>query len=171
MYGDDAVLADVYALPYLEGPGSFALVWDEGAGAIGYCLGTDDTDAFQDWFTGTWWPSVADAHPLRTEADESLLRAATDSERMRTPVTQDFPAHLHIDLLPQAQGRGAGRSLIEAACDLLRDRGCSGVHLGVDPANEGALAFYPRVGFTAAPDNPAMFTRRLAASAPHPTSR
>ncbi|WP_061961772.1 GNAT family N-acetyltransferase [Demequina flava] len=166
VYGDDAALADVYALPYLDGPGGFALVWDEGAGAVGYCLGTSDTDAFQEWFSATWWPSVADSHPLRTEADETLLRAATDAERMTTPLTEDYPAHLHIDLLPQAQGRGAGRQLIEAAVELLRDRGSAGVHLGVDPANEGALAFYPRVGFSAVPDAPGvMFARAIPASA------
>ncbi|WP_062079254.1 GNAT family N-acetyltransferase [Demequina globuliformis] len=154
MYGDETALADVYATPYLDGPGSFALVWDQGEGAIGYCVGTSDTAAFQAWFTRTWWPSVAHAHPLRTEADETLLRAATNAERMMTPLVEDYPAHLHIDLLPQAQGKGAGRQLIEAAVAILADRGVPGVHLGIDPANVGAAAFYPRVGFQVAPGSP-----------------
>ncbi|WP_062071772.1 GNAT family N-acetyltransferase [Demequina sediminicola] len=166
VYGDDTVLADVYATPYLDGPDCFALVWDQGHGAVGYCVGTMDTEAFQAWFSDTWWPSVASTHAIVTEGDERLLRAATDRSRMLTPLTGEYPAHVHIDLLPEAQGRGAGRALIEAAVDLLRSHGVSGIHLGVDPANEGALAFYPKVGFSVVPDSGgAMFTRATEASA------
>jgi ribosomal protein S18 acetylase RimI-like enzyme len=32
--------------------------------------------------------------------------------------------------------------------DALRARGVPGVHLAMNPANTGALAFYDRVGFT-----------------------
>lgn len=164
IYGDDTALADVYATPYLDGPGGFALVWDTGEGAVGYVIGTDDTAAFQEWFNDSWWPAVADHHPLRTEGDENLLRSATNRERMMSPLVEDFPAHLHIDLLPAAQGQGAGRALIEAACELLAARGCPGVHLGVDPSNEGAMAFYPRVGFTVPEGvDRAMFVRELTA--------
>jgi ribosomal protein S18 acetylase RimI-like enzyme len=58
------------------------------------------------------------------------------------------PAHLHIDLLPQAQGQGNGRRMIEALLAKLRALGVPGVHLGVGARNSGAIAFYERVGFT-----------------------
>ena len=162
-HGDDTMLADVYATPYLYGPRTFALVWDEGEGPAGYVIGTEDTRAFQAWFSATWWSSVADRHPLRAEADESLLRNAADPERMIVGVLDTHPAHLHIDLLPEAQGRGAGRALIEAACALLTQRGVPGVHLDIDPRNDGARAFYPRVGFANLPDEgPELFVRALA---------
>ncbi|MGK0618858.1 GNAT family N-acetyltransferase [Meiothermus cerbereus] len=58
-----------------------------------------------------------------------------------------YPAHLHIDLLPRAQGRGLGRRLMEVFLARLRELGVPGVHLGVGQRNAGALAFYQRMGF------------------------
>jgi len=149
LFCDDAALADVFALPYLAGPGGFALVWDEGDGVVGYVLGTSDTVGFQEWFSDVWWPQRATREP-RTDGDAWLLPDAADPRRTLGSVVGEYPAHLHIDLLPSAQGRGAGRALIEAACSLLADRGVPGVHLVAAAANAGAVAFYPRVGFAEA---------------------
>lgn len=167
VHGDDAMLADVYALPYLDGPGGFCLVWDEGDGPVGYVLGTSDTAAFQAWFEREWWPRIVPAHPARTEADASLLADAENPARMLIPELADYPAHLHIDLLPAAQGRGAGRAMVEAACALLADRGVPGVHLVAERANAGAQAFYPRVGFAPLREDEetVTFARRLASVA------
>jgi len=165
-HSDATMLSDVYATPYLEGPGGFALVWDDGDGAVGYVLGASDTAAFQEWFTRTWWPSVADTHRGESSADGALRESATNPNRMLVDVLAEYPAHLHIDLLPQAQGKGAGRALIEAACALLSARLATGVHLEVDPKNAGALAFYPRVGFATqalrGDDGVGAFVRKLA---------
>lgn len=158
VFGDDAVLADVYALPYLEGPGGFCLVWDADGEARGYVLGTTDTDAFQRWFVETWWPMVGPRHARRTAEDLGLLDSAADPSRMLGPVVARFPAHLHIDLLPDQQGRGAGRALVEAACAFLADAGVPGVHLVAEKANAGAQAFYPRVGFEAVEESDATVT-------------
>lgn len=153
----------MFALPYLEGPDTFALVWDEGAGPLGYVVGTDATRVFQDWFVRTWWPSRAIRAP-RTQRDEWLLQAACDPERMLIEPVESYPAHLHIDLLPAAQGQGAGRSLIEAACTLLVQRRIPGVHATAATANAGAMAFYPRVGFAPVASHGAAvtFARRLS---------
>lgn len=148
VFGDDAVLADVYATPYLHGPGGFALVWDVDGEARGYVVGTSDTRAFQEWFVAEWWPRVAPSHQERTVGDGWLLAEAVDPTRMLIEEIDTYPAHLHIDLLPDQQGQGAGRALITACIELLRERGVPGVHLVAETANAGAQAFYPRVGFT-----------------------
>lgn len=162
-FGDDTVLSDVFATPYLHGPGGFCLVWDVGGEARGYVLGTDDTRAFQEWFVDAWWPRVGPSHRRRTEADDWLLSSAADPARMLIPRLDEYPAHLHIDLLPDQQGRGAGRALIEDACALLAGRGSPGVHLVAERANAGAQAFYPRVGFAAIDesDTAVTFGRRM----------
>ena len=67
---------------------------------------------------------------------------------MLYPTLTEHPAHLHIDLLPEAQGRGLGRSMIRAFLDGLKAAGVRGVHLGVSPTNTAARAFYSRLGFT-----------------------
>ncbi|MFN3866350.1 MAG: GNAT family N-acetyltransferase [Demequina sp.] len=163
MFGDDQAVSDVYATPYLHGPGGFALVWDEGDGAAGYVLGTVDTRAFQRWFTEEWWPSRP-ARESRTEGDRWLLPSASDPDRMLIDAVDEYPAHLHIDVLPEAQGRGAGRALIEAMAAELSRRGLPGVHLVVGKENVGAQAFYPRVGFEVAGEDrgSVTFARRLA---------
>lgn len=76
----------------------------------------------------------------------------------------EYPAHLHIDLLPEAQRRGAGRALIETMADDLVQRAVPGVHLVAVTANAGAQAFYPRVGFAPIAQNHSSvtFARRLA---------
>lgn len=163
MFCDDTAVSDVYASPYLHGPGGFGLVWDVGGEARGYLLGTDDTVAFQEWFSNEWWPRVGAHRTQMTAKDAWLLSAAADPRRMLNSYLDDYPAHLHIDLLPDQQGKGAGSALIEAACALLAKRGVPGVHLGADAANAGALAFYPRVGFELlnARDGGADFGRRI----------
>lgn len=57
-----------------------------------------------------------------------------------------FPAHLHINLAPDARGLGLGRRLIDAfAADCISD-GLAGMHVvtGVGARN---AAFYTRAGF------------------------
>lgn len=86
---------------------------------------------------------------------------------MLADVVVEYPAHLHIDLLPDQQGRGAGRALIDACVALLAERGSPGVHLVADKANEGANLFYPRVGFTRAreDDGSVTWVRSIAGDA------
>ena len=164
-FADDAALAEVYALPYLYGPDCFALAWDVDGEARGYVLGAADTASFQEWFSDEWWPSRP-RREARTENDGWLLPSAGNPRRTLIPQLDDYPAHLHIDLLPDQQGRGAGRHLIEAACELLAERGVPGVHLVPSSGNKGALAFYPRVGFEliATGDTTVTFGRLLTAS-------
>ncbi|MFN0068727.1 MAG: GNAT family N-acetyltransferase, partial [Limisphaerales bacterium] len=58
-----------------------------------------------------------------------------------------YPSHLHIDLLPRAQGRGWGRRMLEEVICRLRARGSPGAHLGVSLLNVPAFGFYGRLGF------------------------
>ncbi|MFB2599512.1 GNAT family N-acetyltransferase [Herbiconiux sp. P17] len=152
-YADPRELTERYAAPYLDLEPGLAFVAEQGAGAegedgavLGYVLGASDTRAFA----------------ARFAARESSLSEAARAEHaagMLVPEIAEFPAHLHVDLLPEAQGRGAGRMLVETLLDALRAAGVPGVHLGVDPRNTGALAFYPRLGF--AEPRPAVFTLAL----------
>jgi ribosomal protein S18 acetylase RimI-like enzyme len=62
----------------------------------------------------------------------------------------------HIDLLPEAQGRGWGARLMAALLAELAARGSNGIWIGLDNRNERARRFYTRLGFQpieGAPDN------------------
>lgn len=151
---DDSLWADVFLLPYLEHAPDLALVLtDDGDEPLGYIVGTTDTAAFEDWFRREWWPArrrevavVADGRSAWPVAYADGV--GSDRTEVRQVNLEHYPAHLHIDLLPAAQGRGGGRALIDTLVTALRDRGVPGVHLTAGAENEGALAFYPRVGFT-----------------------
>jgi GNAT superfamily N-acetyltransferase len=59
-------------------------------------------------------------------------------------VLDEFPAHLHMNLIAAARGRGIGRALIERYRRDLAEEGVPGIHLycGKEP-----LPFYQSVGF------------------------
>lgn len=62
----------------------------------------------------------------------------------------EFPAHLHINLLPDYQRRGWGAQLIGALVERLQEEEeeCRGVYLGVGASNTGAVKFYECNGFS-----------------------
>jgi ribosomal protein S18 acetylase RimI-like enzyme len=146
-FGDDTVLADVFALPYLHCPSCFVWVVDVGGEVRGYVVAAADTEGFQEWFSAEWWPERGPLHPARTDGDAWLLPAAADPERCLSDAVADYPAHLHIDLLPELQGEGWGRRLIDTLLAQLAEHGVGGVHLVAPRSNAAAQAFYPKVGF------------------------
>lgn len=158
IFEDDAIWGHIWALPYAERRPDLAfVVEDEDGTPVGYVVATDDTDAFEEWFRTQWWPRFANRWPKPeaevTRQDGTLLYAYGRGEKPERYAT-DYPAHLHIDLLPQAQGRGAGRRLIETLFATLRERGVPGLHLVASAENTGAMAFYTRLGFSPLPSSP-----------------
>ncbi|WP_285043459.1 GNAT family N-acetyltransferase [Plantibacter sp. LMC-P-059a] len=159
-FSTDELLPDVYALPYVDHEPELALLVDAGAGPIGYILGTADTAAFDRWFVERWWPTVvgkyeaAASSGAASEQERGIVRSATERIGLAPELLAQYPAHLHIDLLPETQGMGLGRRLIDAFCGLLAERGVPGVHLGVGVSNTGAQRFYERTGFTRVDGDP-----------------
>jgi ribosomal protein S18 acetylase RimI-like enzyme len=89
--------------------------------------------------------------PHPASAEDFMVILGHTPERMLIPQLDDYPAHLHIDLLPEVQGLGLGRRLIETLRASLAARGIRGVHLVMDSANTPARAFYDRIGFVELP--------------------
>ncbi|MEV0647571.1 GNAT family N-acetyltransferase [Phytomonospora sp. NPDC050363] len=149
-YRDPAVLPEIFAVPYARLDPSLAFVIDDGERAVGYILGTADTARFVRRFRDEWLPSVADRYPApaTTDTPDDVMRHLLHTpERMLAPELAPYPAHLHIDLLPEHQRSGHGRELIEAFVGALKAAGVPGVHLGMVTENTPARAFYDRVGF------------------------
>lgn len=141
----------LYALPYLlREPDLCWVATDDSGKVAGYILGACDSRAFSDWSEREWFPPLRARFPLpppdRQGLEDGFLRALHAGYRAPA-IVEEYPAHLHIDLLPSLQKRGMGRRLLQVFCDALRDRGIQGVHLGVSHANHGACAFYAKMGF------------------------
>lgn len=152
VYPDHDLLPTIFAAPYAVHEPELTFVLDDGAGnAVGYVLGTADTPRFVEWFRNGWLPEVSDRYPAPsgppTTPTESMITLLHTPERMVWPELADHPAHLHIDLLPEWQGRGFGRALMHRFLNELHGQGVQGVHLCMSNANTRARAFYDRVGF------------------------
>jgi GNAT superfamily N-acetyltransferase len=154
LYADPYLLGQYWAAPYaVRDPRLVLILENEARRPIGYVLGTDDTEAFDRWMAAEWLPALRRLYPAIaggvSDAEawmRGLIAAAPRAERRREWLP-DYPGHLHIDILPEGQGRGWGARLIDAFRARLASVGCAGVHLGVARANENAVAFYRKYGF------------------------
>lgn len=154
LWSTDDLMPDLFAGPYLELEPELAFVVDDGTRVVGYVLGTADTARWAAEHRARWLPKVAARHPLPahpTTPEERMVDLLHHPERNVRPELADHPAHLHVDLLPQAQGRGLGRVLIRTFLAALRERGVPALHLGMVPTNVRARAFYEHLGFVELP--------------------
>lgn len=150
LYSDPDYPGQVWAVPYLEFAPEHCFVVDEGGVAVGFVVGTPDTNTYERRLDEQWWPTLrqqyADRRPM-AELDPMVLDRIAIPRHSAPDLVASFPAHLHINLLPHVQSGGWGRKLIEAELDSLRRAGAPAVHLGVSPINDRAIGFYRHVGF------------------------
>jgi len=151
LYRDPRILPEIFTGPYVDLEPEFAFVLaDEADTAIGYIIGTPDTRRFVAAYRRSWLPVVGPRYPEGGGEGPDAERIAQlhhPEWMLDGEVPDRYPAHLHIDLLPQAQGQGAGRAMVAAFLAAVRAAGAPRVHLGMAAGNSGALAFYQRLGF------------------------
>lgn len=170
LYVSDDLMPDVFATPYVEFAPDLAFVLDAGEGeeaggdagasaaerVRGYILGVADTGPFVAWYRERWVPRLAARYehvvPSRTPC-EHIRHLGFTPERMLLPELASYPAHLHIDILPEHQRQGWGRRLMQALVEALRARGVPGLHLTLAAANVEARRFYDRIGFHELPSS------------------
>ena len=164
---DHRLYGHLWAGQYLSFAPEFALVADRQGAVLGYILGALDTEVFEARLATDWWPALQSAYPLPgvgTARDLELTRRLHQPDSTDRRLTAKYPSHLHIDLLPDAQGLGLGRLLMTTMLDLMEDAGSIGVHLGVDRRNGRALAFYDHLGLRRHDhDSGVLFTCRFGA--------
>jgi GNAT superfamily N-acetyltransferase len=161
LFSDPLLLGQYYAAPYFFYDLSLCFVVEGDGLPKGYLLAAADTPAFNRWMETQWLPTLRRRYPrpfpsAKSEQERNLvtlihhpLTPPDDTSPPPVPFRIGaYPAHFHIDLLPELQGRGWGRALVETLLEELRNRRCPGIHLGVSANNTGALAFYTRLGFS-----------------------
>lgn len=154
LYRDPCLIGHVYVGPYAALLPELVQVAEDDGGIAGYVLGALDTSGFEDRQEAEWWPALratypdpAGTLPDRRTADQQRCHRIHHPLRMPGDMLREYPSHLHINLLPRLQGRGVGRALVGRWLGLAADRGSTGVHLGVNAANERAVGFYRALGF------------------------
>lgn len=152
LYADPQLPGHVWAGGYVALEPEHGYVVVDGADRpVGYALGALDSRAFEAELERVWWPRLRAHYPRDATAiapgDRIARHLIHHPPRADDAIVGDFPSHVHIDLLPSAQGRGDGRRLIERLLGSLRADGSPGVHLGVSPRNVRAIGFYRALGF------------------------
>jgi ribosomal protein S18 acetylase RimI-like enzyme len=154
LYRDDPdALGRIFVGPYLAFEPDLSLLLEDDAGVCGYALGAFDSRAFYARYEREWRPDLCRRFPApdgdagRWTPVQRVHHAYHQPDYYCPDPYDAYPSHLHIDLLPRAQGRGYGRRLLTRLTDTLRRRGSLGVHLGLSALNTRAYGFYERLGF------------------------
>lgn len=155
-WSSDDLLPDLFLEPYTTFAPGWAWVVEIEGQVEGYLVAVSDTKAFAAWWRDTWTPWLATVYTRPDEPysdEEELVRRAFEPKLLLNAELSSYPAHLHIDLLPAAQGKGWGSKLIGRLRSELADVGVAGVHVGLDPENVAARGFYERIGFVELPSS------------------
>ncbi len=158
LYRDPDLLGQIYSRPYLHLASGFGFVVEDGDGVAGFVLGTSDTRAFEADLERQWWPALRRRYPDPDAdfregwtADQRLAALIHHPETAPDQLVRQAPAHLHLNLLPRARGRGMGRGLLEAWIAAARNSGVTAAFVGVARDNVRGLGFWQACGFRRQP--------------------
>ena len=168
-YRDPRLVGHIYAAPYaiLSPQGVFVI--EDANGVGGYILGPPDTRNFEARLEAEWWPGLRRIYRASFDTprgewslDQRLIYRIHHPLHAPAEIVEDYPSHLHINLLPRLRGRGFGRRLMETWLGEIREMGSRGAHLAVDATNLRAIRFYRACGFRqlkqpSMPSNPVWF--------------
>ncbi|KJV28792.1 GNAT family N-acetyltransferase [Pantoea sp. SM3] len=151
LYSDPALPGLRFVIPYARFAPEFSYALEMNGEVMGYAVAVADTRAFEAELNAQWWPQLQQQYrdyTPRAPLDSKVLDAILQPDAAAEQLVAQWPAHLHINLLPPAQQGGWGRKLIEQLLQDLRAAGVPGVYLGVSLQNEKVCGFYQRLGFT-----------------------
>lgn len=124
---------------------------------MGYLICAPDTPKFVNRFRQEFFPVVAQygiqPEKLEDESDLALKfkKLVFDPEHMLhkdyPALVEQYPAHLHIDILSSHQSQGWGEKMINTLLQKLTTNGIPGIYLGMVAENHRAHKFYDRIGF------------------------
>jgi ribosomal protein S18 acetylase RimI-like enzyme len=154
-WADAESFADLFTAWYTDHEPESALVVELDGDVVGYLLGCRDSRRM------ATPQSLLARHILlrgllvRPGTARLMWRGTLDVARSLVtghvaPTSFDdprWPAHLHVDLLPEARAAGLGRQLVTTWLDRLRADGVAGCHLETWAENDGAVAFFQAMGF------------------------
>ncbi|XP_062505490.1 protein O-GlcNAcase-like isoform X2 [Corticium candelabrum] len=170
------LLGKRYVGPYIHLCPDFAFVVEDEEGVCGYILGALDSRLFYEQYTKEWLPKLLSEHKLPkknkedfTAEDSLVYDIHTEELFLPDELYNQYPSHLHIDLIPRAQGLGVGKRMVQGLLSALKTQGSTGVFLEMAPKNDAARRFYYKLGFhepllkegTIVPDDTAILARKL----------
>lgn len=156
LWGHPESEAAIYLEPYMDHePESLFLAEDDGV-LVGYLTGCLDGATFPGEDARIAQAIRAHRLVLRRRPAAFFARSAFDAAATalrRSPTAGEihdprWPAHLHINVAPEARGTGAAAGLMEHWFERLSAAGSPGCHLQTLVENTRAVRFFERMGFT-----------------------
>jgi ribosomal protein S18 acetylase RimI-like enzyme len=150
---DPDALGRIFVGPYLKFEPDLSLLLEDAEGICGYAFAALDSQTFYDRYEREWRPQLVSEFPMPGGDRSKWTRVQQVHSWYHEPdyftpePYEEYPSHMHIDLMARAQGRGYGRRMMEQLMTKLRERGSPGAHLGVSAINTAAQAFYKKLGF------------------------
>tara|TARA_Y100001970_G_C14093525_1_gene781340 strand:- start:202 stop:801 length:600 start_codon:yes stop_codon:yes gene_type:complete len=157
LYQDPKLLGHVYVGPYTELEPSSAFILENDSEVCGYIIGTLNSKLFFEKVELDWLPQLRQKYKIPKKSskyynlDDKIIHSFHFYEK---PVDYpNYPAHLHVDIIPIAQGRGLGKKMMDCFFKYLRKNNVKGLHLGVDIKNNRAIKFYKDYGLKIIKEN------------------
>ena len=150
LFSDPLVLGHIYVGPYMEFEPQSVFILEDDQGPCGYIMGVLDSQTYYQWMHSEWLPKIRVNYKKPTGNPDTWDETAKITDLLFHPVSQrllpDYPAHLHIDLLLRAQGKGQGKLMMDRFIDYLRYNKIPGLHLDLSSSNDRAFNFYRKYG-------------------------
>lgn len=156
LFSDPLLLGAYYAAPYCTFSPEICFVVTKVQRVVGYIVGCQDSYQFAEQCEQEWFPRLRQQYPLatvRSNAAETKMVHLLHQGYTAASTYQDYPAHFHINLLPETQGSGIGKQLINTFINQLKSLQVTGLHLVVASENKRAIHFYEKIGFQAITSN------------------
>ncbi len=154
LYSDPKLMGHIYSAPYANLQSDLCLVAEDESGVAGFIVGAADTWAWERRLEQEWWPRLRQQYPSPDETrtaewsyDHRRVVMIHNPKPTPATIAQSYPAHVHMNLLPRLQGRGAGSRMFAAWRSMAVTRGIGAMHVGVNRDNTRAIRFWSRVGF------------------------
>lgn len=132
-------------------PEGIAFVYLNVAGIpAGFVAGTSNPGGFYSRLLKRDWLKFALASivPVMKKPSVIMRVARAVSHPAENPIGNDVAGLFSIGVLPELQGTGAGKKLVQAFLDEAKQRGCKRVFLTTDRDNNEAVnSFYEKLGF------------------------
>lgn len=155
LWGHEESERAIYLTPYMDLEPDSLFVAEVGGEPVGYLTGCPDSEAFPTE-SERIDAAIRRYHLLRRPATlRFFARAAFDAAGariLRRPNAGDledprWPAHLHINVVPELRGRGVAPALMDRWLTRLTELGSPGCHLQTLAENPRAVRFFERSGF------------------------
>ncbi len=150
LFNDPDLVGHFYVAPYVVLEPEVSFVVNNNGKPSGYIVGTRDSQKFAEKCEKDWFPILRKRYPFSNEThslhDVKAIQRIHDGHKVKEEL-KDYPAHLHINLLPEAQGQGIGHELMDRFINKLKELKVPALHLEVGRTNAGAIKFYERMGF------------------------